>query len=180
MVLNIFLLVFLLAMIFWQGSLLQASIRGVPIVYSSKKAAIDALKLARAKSGETVVDLGCGNGQVLINLADHFGVKGVGVDLSLFCYISARAKLFLSRRSDRIKIIRGDFRLAERELKEADIVYLYLLNPTLAKIEDWLFATIGEKTRVVSLSFEFKKHKPVDTIETKNLGYPTLIRLYRK
>jgi len=173
-------LVFIIMLItaFWQGSLLWATIIGSPIVYSNPKAVEDCLALAKAKKGETVVDLGCGNAKTLIHMARKFVVKGVGVDRSLFCALRARMNVTLSGQSKNIKIIRGDFKSAERYLKKADIVYLYLLNTTLAQIEDWLFDIIGDKTRIVSLAFQFKNHKPVAEVETYTLRQKTKARLY--
>lgn len=170
----------LLITAFWQGSLLWATIIGSPVVYSNPRAVEDCLVLAKAKKGETVVDLGCGNAKTLIHMARKFGVKGVGVDRSLFCFWRARMNVWLSGQSKNIKIIRGDFSKAERYLKTADIVYLYLLTSTMAQIEDWLFDSIGDKTRIVSLAFQFKNHKPIAEIETYTLRHKTKARLYRR
>ncbi|MEK7202073.1 MAG: hypothetical protein AAB669_00865 [Patescibacteria group bacterium] len=173
------LLILTVFVLFWQGSLLIATIAGSPIVYASPKAIRDCWKLAGLLPGQTVFDLGCGNARSLILASAEFGAKGVGVDRSYYGYWRAKINVWLVGRSKNIKIVRGDFSQVERQLATADVVYLYLLNETLAQIESWLFQHIGEKTVVVSLAFSFPNHQPTKTSETTNLGRKTTIRLYR-
>lgn len=167
-------------LLFWQLNLIIASVFGSPIVYANIPAIRDTFKLAGLKKGELVVDLGCGNAKSLIIASRDFGAKGVGVDLSLYCYLKSRFNVFISGQNKNIKIIWGDFKAAESDLKKADVVYLYLLNSTLKKIEPWFFSSIGRKTRAVSLAFVFVKHKPIKTAPTFNLNKNTLARLYLK
>ena len=169
-----------LGVLFWQANLLLIAIFGTPIVYANSRAIRDAYKLAELKKGQMVVDLGCGNAKSLILATREFGAKGVGVDLSLYCYLKSKINVILAGQSKNITIIWGDFKVAKRYLAHADVVYLYLLNSTLKKIELWFFASISPKTKVVSLSFEFPKHNPLKTILTVNLKKRTQIHLYWK
>lgn len=174
----IIILIVLLINAFWLLCLIVAQIAGSPTVYSNKKAIVDCLKLAGLKKGETVVDLGCGNARSLIIAANQFGAKGVGVERSPFCVIHSRLAVWLSGNSKNIKILSGDFKKAEKYLADADVVYLYLLNTTLRKLETWYFKSIGDKTRTVSLAFSFGKHEPKKIIDTYTLGHDTKARLY--
>ena len=164
--------------LFWQLNLLFVAIVGTPTVYANNKAIYDAYKLAGLKRGELVVDLGCGNAKSLIIASRDFGAKGVGVDLSLYCYFKSRLNVALAGQSKNIKIIWGDFKAAELYLKKADVVYLYLLNSVLKKIEPWLFESVKKQTRIISLSFVFLGHKPIRSIVTTNLNKSTKVRLY--
>lgn len=174
------LLVFFLWMIFWQGSMLVASIAGVPIVYTDSAAIRDAWRLAGIKKGDRVVDLGCGNGRTLIIAAKEFGATGIGVDRSLFCVLKSRLNVWVAGESKRIKIIKGDFKKVEKEIYQADIVYLYLLNQVMKSIEPWIFESINNQTKIVSMAFYFDNHQPVQEVETRNLGVNTKVRLYTK
>jgi len=171
-------LLFLIWIIFWQGSLLFALLIGAPIVYSSPRAIRDSLELAKLKKGETILDLGCGSGRTLIIAAREFGAQGIGIDRSLFCVFKARLNVYLAGQSKNIKIYRKSFTNAKHEIKQADVIYLYLLNSTLKQIEDWFFSVVGEKTRVISLAFEFVTHKPLTEVKTVALGKVTKARLY--
>lgn len=180
LIFSILLIFVLLLLLFWQFSLLFACITGTPIVYSNSRAIEDAFRLAKLKAGETVIDLGCGNARTLIIAAKKFGAKGIGVDRSVYCFIKSMINVFLAGESKNIKIVLGSFEKIEKELKNADVIYLYLLNAVLEKIEPWFFKHIGKDTRIVSLSFWFAKKKPIRETKTINLGRETKIRLYSK
>ena len=48
--------------------------------------------LLRLKPGARVVEIACGKGEVLVRLAERYGICGVGVDISPFCIADARKK----------------------------------------------------------------------------------------
>lgn len=179
-IIEIVFIIFMFWMIFWQGSMLVAAVTGPPIVYSSYDGIRDAFKLAKLKKGETVVDLGCGNGRTLIIAAKEFGAKGIGIDRSLFCVLKAKLNIYLSGESKNIEIHFKPFEKAAEKIKKADVVYVYLWPSTLAKIEPWLFEQIKPTTRVVSLAFKFAKKKPDSEIKTMNLGMKMSVWLYTK
>ena len=174
MFITIFFLVFALILLFWQASLIVSIIAGVPTVHSKNDVIIKAYELAKLEKSQMVVDLGCGNARSLIIAAKKFKAKGIGVEISPFYYLLSKINVWFSGESTNIKIIFGRFEKAERYLKSADVVYLYLFDKVTDKIDRWLFDSIGEKTKVVSFGFKFTKHKPIALITN-----PTLY-LYRK
>jgi len=167
-----------LYVIFWQGCLLFSIILHAPTVYSNENAIADALALAGLKKGERVMDLGCGNASSLIIAAKKFGASGVGVEISPYCVIASKLNIIRAGLSKDIKVHLGDFKKVEGELQKADVVYLYLLESGLKKIEPWFFRNLKKGARVVSMSFKFTEHEPAKIIETKNLGRNTQVRLY--
>jgi SAM-dependent methyltransferase len=168
-----------LYVIFWQASLIFALSWGSPTVYSQDKAVIDAFQLANLKKGELVVDLGCGNARTLIIAAKQFGARGVGVEISPYCYLASKLNVWRAGESKNIKIFLGSFGKVGAYLKQADVVYLYLLDSVLRRIESWFFENISDKARVVSLAFQFVDHKPKDMVETFSLS-KIKVRLYQK
>ena len=169
-----------LAVIFWEGCLLFSIILLAPTVYTNEQAIIDALTLAGLKKGERIMDLGCGNAISLIVAARKFGASGIGVDISPYCVIASRLNVYRAGQKQNIKIVLGDVKKIETDLQKADVVYLYLLEPGLRKIESWFFRNLKKGARVVSMSFKFSAHEPIKIIETNNLGSKTKIRLYIK
>jgi len=169
-----------LILLLWQLSLLYVAVFGSPTVYANSQAIRDSLKLAKLKAGESIVDFGCGNANTLIIASREFGARGVGVEISPWCYIKAWWNVIVNGQVGRVKIVFGDFKKAEEYLKKADVVYLYLLNETLKKFESWYFKSISQKTRTVSLAFWFPSKKPLKTVSTFNLRKDTKIYLYKK
>ena len=163
---------------FWQASLILAQYIGAPSVYASDCALKKMFDDVSIKPGDLIIDLGCGNAKSLIIASKNHQAKGIGVEGSPYCYLISKIKVLLSGNSKNIKIIFGSFSCVENQLKKADFVYIYLSNPSLKKIEPWLFEHIGTKTKVLSLAFVFPNKKPERTIKVKNLGKETSLRVY--
>lgn len=179
LIIEITMIVVLLVVAFWQGCLIYAQVLGAPSVYANKGAILEACKLAGINKGQTLLDLGCGDGRSLIIASKKFGAKGVGIERSPYCYLKSKLNVYLSGQKN-IKILYGDIQNYSREVKTADVIYVYLLNSVLEKIEDWLFLNIHKNTKVVSLAFRFPNHKSIRIIKVKNLGRITNLLLYSK
>lgn len=137
------------------------------------------LKVAEVKEGDTVWDLGCGDGRIVITAAQKFGAKGVGVELDdeLFAKTSARVKeLGLE---GKVKIIHGD--LLEQDLSTATVVTLYLLPTSNEKVRPRLEKFLKKGARVVSHDFEMAGWKALKTeqMESGDYGRQHTIYLYK-
>jgi SAM-dependent methyltransferase len=49
--------------------------------------------LLRLRARARVVDIACGKGELLIRLAEAYGIRGIGIDLSPFCIADAQQRL---------------------------------------------------------------------------------------
>jgi len=166
-----------LAVGFWQVCLIYAQVLGAPTVYANKEAILEGCKLAGLKKGQILIDLGCGDGRSLIIAAREFGAKGIGIERSPYCFLKSKLNVFLSGQRN-IKILFGDIQKYEKEIKKADVIYVYLLNSVLGKIENWLFSSIGVNTKIISLAFSFPNFRPRKTKAVENLGRTTELKLY--
>src|SRR5207244_2229611 len=86
---------------------------------------VGATALGGVRPGETVYDLGCGDGRIVITAARQFGARGVGVDLEFELIQVARALAVAAGVGHMTR-----FRLADIftvDVAEADVVALYLL-----------------------------------------------------
>lgn len=121
---------------------------GAPYVPSPRRAAVKALLLARLQPGETLVDLGCGDGRVLRLAASEFGARAIGVEMNLVWVWVAG---WLCRRFERVQVIWGD--MSATDLSQADVVYLFLSRAAAGSLAKSLPARLKPGCRVVSYGF---------------------------
>jgi SAM-dependent methyltransferase len=158
-IIQIIFLVFLIFALFWFLSLLIAAYSGAPTIYSKDKIIKKALYAVNLNKNQKIVDFGCGNGRVLIIASRGFGARGVGVEISPFYYLLAKLNVLFSGESKNIKIYFGNIRDHEKLVNGADVVYLYLLDKIMRKIEPWIFNALKKNTKIISITFPFKNHK---------------------
>ncbi|PIP34180.1 hypothetical protein COX69_00105 [Candidatus Falkowbacteria bacterium CG_4_10_14_0_2_um_filter_48_10] len=141
------------------ASLLWATLSLAPWVPAKKKD-LPRIKAALAlRSGETVYDLGAGNGRVAIYLAGQTSARVVGVELALPLYLICRGRWFFSRPPRPTFIFRDFFRL---DLRAANAVYVFGLPEKLAgRFSRKLLSELKPSARVVSYVFPIAAWRPV-------------------
>jgi ubiquinone/menaquinone biosynthesis C-methylase UbiE len=130
-----------------------------PYVSSPQPLVAKMLELARVKQGDTLFDLGSGDGRILITAARDFGARAVGVELSSVLARRSREQAEALGLGNRISVIEGD--LLAVDLKNADVVSIYLMTEANAQLRPKLERELRPGTRVVSLEFEIRGWKPV-------------------
>lgn len=81
------------------------------------------LRFADAEPGDLVVDLGCGDGRILVGAA-RFGCRARGVESDPTLVDLARAAVSAAGVDDRVHVVHGD--AATADLGDADIVVMFL------------------------------------------------------
>ena len=97
----------------------------VPYVPSPEPVVEGMLKLAGVKSTDTVVDLGCGDGRIVIAAAKAYGAHGIGVDINPERIAEARANAKKAGVENLVRFEEND--LFEADIRPATVVTLYLL-----------------------------------------------------
>lgn len=116
------LIILVLVLVFWQYSNIKSILLGAPAITSPSHRLLEQV----ARSPQTWLDLGCGNGSVCLRLAPL--VKQVyGIEYSPFYYAVARWR---TRRLANVTIIYGN--IMTDDWPRADVIHCYLL-PTLLK-----------------------------------------------
>jgi SAM-dependent methyltransferase len=136
-----------------------------PYVGSPQHAVERMLAMANLKPGETLYDLGCGDGRILIAAAQRYNIKAVGVEISERLAKEAATKVKKQGLQSSIRIIHGN--LLETDLSKADVVTLYLNNSANESLRPNLEHYLRPHTRVVSYDYPIPGWKPMDTSDTE-------------
>lgn len=136
----------------------------VPYVPTPKTVVRKMVDLAELTGRETIYDLGCGDGRILIEAKRRFsGIRAIGYELPIGIYLLARLRVALagfSRRSSGspIEVRMRDFFGAD--LRDADVLFLYLIPEVFARLERKLQAELRPGTRILSHGFSFPGKTP--------------------
>ena len=130
------------------GGAVLAQGSGGPYVPTPAAIVEELLKLADVKRSEYLIDLGSGDGRIVITAAKRYGASGHGIDIQDSLVELARKNAREQGVADRARFIQGD--LFESDLSRADIVTVYLLPSTVPKLVPKLLAELKPGARVVS------------------------------
>jgi SAM-dependent methyltransferase len=124
----------------------------VPFVVSPDAVVERMLYLAQPKAGERLVDLGSGDGRIVIEAAKRFGAKGYGVDIDprLVKLATENAK-----RAGVESLASFEVRdLFETDLRGVSVVTMYLLPEVNLQLVPRLIAQLKPGARIVSHDYD--------------------------
>jgi SAM-dependent methyltransferase len=141
-----------------------------PYVQTPQNVVDRMLDLARVGAADYVIDLGSGDGRMVITAAKKYGARGFGVDLdrrlvTLSNRLAAKAGV-----ADRAKFYERD--LYETDLSPATVLTIYLLPEVNLMVRPRLFAQLAPGTRVVSHDYDFGDWPPDQTFTMDAPGKP--------
>ena len=116
------------------------------------------LELAQIKPGETVIDLGSGDGRIMIAAAQKYGARGFGVELNPRLVQSSNEEAHRAGVADRVKFLQQD--LFKTDFREADVLTLYLLPDVNMVLRPKILAELKAGTRVVSHDYGMGLWRP--------------------
>lgn len=139
--------------IFGFGFVLLFGAPYLPTLSKQRKVALEMLNL---KPGQTLFDLGCGDGRML-RMAAKQGINGIGYELNPFMYLIAKLVCFKYR--NRVKIFWGNFWRAD--IATADGIFVFLLDKYMKQLDDFVKSRNSQKRlRLVSYVFEIPSKPP--------------------
>ncbi|MCW1930247.1 MAG: methyltransferase domain-containing protein [Candidatus Kerfeldbacteria bacterium] len=120
------------------------------------------------QTGDTVIDLGCGTGTILIGLARKIkNVRCIGIEQEQLLVVAGHLRsLFLRKR---VQILRGD--MFAYPLKDANVVVGFWVTELMPRIVEKIVAECTSGTRIVSHMFPLPEHprlKLENTITKRN------------
>jgi hypothetical protein len=119
-----------------------------PYVPSPQSVVADMLKLASVSAKDYVIDLGSGDGRIVLTAAKVFGASGFGVEIKPDLVRDPNEAAKIQGVSDRVKFITQD--LFKTDISKATVLTMYLLPNTVNLLKDKLLTELRPGTRILS------------------------------
>jgi len=129
----------------------------VPFVPSPQVVVDEMLRVADVKKDDFVMDLGSGDGRILITAAQKFGARGIGVDLDETLIAQSNANAQAAGVTDRVTFLRQD--LFKTDLSKATVITLYQMPDVNMRLRPALLA-LKPGTRIVAHDFDLGDWQP--------------------
>lgn len=131
---------------------------GAPFLPTLNPKIVIALKLIDLKKGQTLLELGSGDGRVLKAAAQQ-GLNAVGYELNPLLVIYSKILTFKYRKQ--VTVHWGNF--WRQPWPKADGIFVFLLQPYMEKLDEKIVATYGKNVKLVSFAFTIDSRKPTKT-----------------
>jgi protein-L-isoaspartate O-methyltransferase len=129
-----------------------------PYVVSPQEIVDRMLELANLKQGETLYDLGSGDGRIIITASQRYRAKAVGVEISDRLVKATNEKINQLGLQNLCSVIHGD--LLQVDLSPADVVTIYLMTNSNELLRPNLEKYLKAGARVVSHEYAVPGWKP--------------------
>lgn len=133
--------------------------RGAPYVPTLKKDVERALDMSQLKPGQTIVDLGSGDGRLLQAAAER-GMTAIGYELNPFLVLISKWRC--RKYGGKVRVYMKDF-WTIRLHDDTDGVFVFLAKPFMPKLSQFLSSESQRLKRplvLVSYGFELPGHDP--------------------
>lgn len=129
----------------------------VPFVPSPQVVVDEMLRVAGVGPRDFVIDLGSGDGRILITAAQKFGARGFGVELDPHLVIQSEEAARQAGVADRVRFLQQD--LFKTDLSAASVVTMYLLPGVNLRLRPVLEG-LKPGTRIVAHDFSLGEWRP--------------------
>jgi len=135
---------------------------GGPYVPTPQRVVDAMLAVANVSNRDYVIDLGSGDGRIVITAAQKFGARGKGYDIDGELVERSTASAAKLKLSDRVRFEKRD--VMQADLKDATVITLYLLPAMMLELRAKLMRELKPGTRIVSHDFDFGDWPPERTV----------------
>ena len=129
----------------------------VPYVPTPQVTVDEMLRLANVGPQDFVIDLGSGDGRIVITAASKFGARGLGVDFDFRLVNQSEENARQAGVENRVRFLEQD--LFQTDLSQATVISTYLLPFVMLRLRPALLA-LKPGTRIVSHDFDFGDWRP--------------------
>jgi phospholipid N-methyltransferase len=148
--------IFLILITIWVG---WPKIIGAQWIPTPMKTVKQMLNFAEVGPDDTVIDLGSGDGRIILSAALEFKANAVGIEADPLRVFFTRLKIRLKQIENQVDVIWGDF--FKKDLNTATVVTIYQSTETNNRLKDKLTQELIPGTRVISYVFLFDGWEPV-------------------
>ncbi len=140
----------------------------VPFVPTPYVVIEEMLRLAKVTPQDFVMDLGSGDGRVLITAAKKFGARGLGVDLDGDLVAESVDAAAAAGVAERAKFLQQD--LFKTDISPATVITMYLLPGVMMRLRPALL-NLKPGTRLVSHDFRLEDWIPDATTQIRKNAF---------
>ena len=109
------------------------------------------LQVAETRADDLVIDLGSGDGRIVIAAARKFGARALGIELDGALVQKSREAARAAQVADKASFIEGDVLAAD--ISKASVITAYLLPDLMRKLQPRFMQELAPGTRIVSHGF---------------------------
>ena len=136
----------------------------VPYVPTADETVRIMLEAARVSPGDYLIDLGSGDGRIVIAAAKEFGARALGVDLNPDLVKQSKGNADKAGVKDKVEFRQQD--LFDTDLSKASVLTIYLLPAVNLKLREKILSEMKPGARIVSHDYDMGDWEPDVTIET--------------
>ncbi len=130
---------------------------GAPFLPTLKARTVDALDLLDLRPGQTLLELGSGDGRILRAAAER-GIYAIGYELNPVLVVWSKLTNWKYRKY--ITVHWANY--WRHKLPVTDGIYVFLLNPYMKKLDTKITQDITAKVKLVSFAFEIPDKQPAN------------------
>jgi hypothetical protein len=119
-----------------------------PYVPSPQSVVSDMLRYADVGPADFLIDLGSGDGRIVLTAAKVFGARGFGVEIKDDLVRRSNEAAQKEGLGDRVKFMKQD--LFKTDMSQATVITMYLLPDTVNLLKDKFLNELKPGTRIVS------------------------------
>lgn len=151
----------------------------VPFVATPDHVTLAMLQIANVGPDDYVIDLGSGDGRIIITAARRFGARGLGIELVNDLVLQSRESARVAGVSSRAFFREQD--LFETDLSPASVITMYLLPEVNLQLRERILK-LRPGTRIVSHDWDMGEWKPDKSltleVPDKEVGVEKLSRVF--
>ena len=136
----------------------QDADRLAPFITTPEEVVERMLVLGGTGPNDRVIDLGSGDGRIVIMAAQKFGASGLGLDLDEKLVLLAREKAAAAGVAARATFEVRD--VLQADVSRADVVTIYLLPSLMRRLQPKLLYEMKPGARIVAHAFAFEGWQP--------------------